>query len=113
MKKFKLLSIAICAFLLGSCAAPSTAGHGDSFTMISRITALGEPLEVEVIEAPHGNSGPFLVLISDETRIFSSNGAEVKLSDLSVGQTIRITYGGQVMMSYPPRIVAKTITVES
>ena len=39
------------------------------------------------------------------------NGTEISRSDLKPNMKIEITYGGQVMMSYPPQIVASKIQI--
>jgi len=77
--------------------------------MTAEITSLGDRLTVEVISDEY-NSGTFIVLYSDETVISSSDGAQISPSELAVGDTVVISYGGQVMMSLPPQIVAKSIT---
>ena len=40
------------------------------------------------------------------------NGNRTVKAFLKVGDTVEITYGGQVMMSYPPQIVALKIQVK-
>ena len=75
------------------------------------ITALDEKLEVNVIEGMYGASGTYLVIVSDETVYTDADGVRMTREDLAVGMTVEITYGGQVMMSNPPQIVAKSIRV--
>ena len=61
-----------------------------------------------------GGSGASAVgsshITSDSTVFCNSDGKKIKKSDLSVGDTVEIFYSGQVMMSYPPQIVAAKIT---
>ena len=93
-----------------SLLACENSGRGEEFTMRAEITSFGEgELLVEVIEAPHGNTGPFFVIVSEDTPVFNSSCEKISLSDLTLGDIIEITYGGQVMMSYPPKIAARKI----
>ena len=95
---------------LGAVNLAGCRAHGDEFVMRAEISEITEgEILVSVIEAPHGNSGPFTVLVSSDTPVRSSQGAKISLSDLAVGEVIEITYGGQVMMSYPPKIAAREI----
>ena len=67
-------------------------------------------IEVEVIESDYA-FGIYWVLINDKTAFCDSNGNAVSADSVKAGDTIEITYGGQVMMSYPPQIVASKICV--
>ena len=72
----------------------------------------GDVIEVDVISAPYENSGTFWVRTHSGTEFFDSEGRSVSLSDIKVGDKVTVTYSGQVMMSYPPQIVAHSITVK-
>ena len=113
MKFLKFLSMAIVSpmlLLLLSCKSSGGASDTD-FSMTAKVNAVGEKLEVEVISDEY-NSGTFLVIYSDETDFLSEDGEQISVEDISVGDTVVIHYGGQVMMSLPPQIVAKSITVQ-
>ena len=111
--KRNIYILALTAVLgLGSLALSSCdgGGRGEEFVMRAEITAISEgELSVEVIEAPHGNTGPFFVIVSEGIPVFGGEGERLSLSSLEVGEVIEITYGGQVMMSYPPKIAARRI----
>ena len=114
MKKYtKILWLLLALPLLFACGAgngeDTEAGVTPEFTMTAKITAIGERIEVTVIEAPHGNTGPFWVITGEGTLYRNKNGETITREALSVGDTVEITYGGQVMMSYPPQIVAALI----
>ena len=111
--KTKLYVLALLGLIgLGTLAMGGCGKDTEKFTMRAEITELGEgELLVRVIEAPHGNEGPFFVLISPDTEICAADGGRLSSSDLSVGDTVEITYGGQVMMSYPPKIAAIKVAV--
>lgn len=114
MKNITKLIIALMALtLLSGCSALNIGGQiKDNITgvkMIAEVKAVGETLEVEVIEGEYGASGTYWVITSSSTVIKDQDGNRV--STLKVGDKIEITYGGQVMMSYPPQIVAKKIIV--
>ena len=72
------------------------------------VTALGEKLEVEVYDSDYA-FGTYLVITSASTKYLDSEGNTVTRSDVKVGDKVEIYYGGQVMMSYPPQIVAAKI----
>ena len=79
------------------------------FSMTAEITAIGERIEVEVIENENGMTGPFWVITSEETVYKTADGKTLGRSDLAEGDTVIIYYGGQVMMSYPPQVAATLI----
>lgn len=106
MKKFAILTIIICSIFNISCV-----NTGEDFKMIAEVINLGEKIEVEVLESDvaYGN---YLVIISNETDFKTIIGEKIEKQDLNVGDIIEIYYGGQVMMSYPPQIVAKKIVLK-
>ena len=65
-------------------------------------------LTVEVIESDYA-FGTYIVHFSDTTPFETAQGDTITAEDLKEGDTLTITYGGQVMMSYPPQIVAQKI----
>ena len=77
--------------------------------MLARIEAVGEKIEVSVIEGEYGANGTYLVITGEETRYIDEKGRAVNRDALKVGMTVTVTYSGQVMMSIPPQIVAKII----
>ena len=93
--------------ILFSCEA--TPGVGASVSMTARVTALGDKLEVEVIESEY-TFGTHWV-ITDSAEFFDKSGKKITKNDISVGDTVEILYSGQVMLSYPPQIVAAKISV--
>ena len=115
MKKYtRILWLLLALPLLFACGngdgEDTTAGSDADFVMTARITAIGERIEVDVSEGPYDASGPYWVITSDSTAYRKENGEAIARADLSVGDTVEIVYGGQVMMSYPPQIVATQIT---
>lgn len=83
-----------------------------SFVMVAMVVSVGDFIEVDVISAPYENTGRFWVRTSQMTVVKNKDGDVISLSDLKNGDIVRITYSGQVMMSYPPQIVAHSVTVE-
>ena len=106
MKKFTILTIIICSIFNISCVNAKA-----DFKMVARIINLEEKIEVEVLESDvaYGN---YLVIISNETDFKTIIGEKIEKQDLNVGDIVEIYYGGQVMMSYPPQIVAKKIVLK-
>ena len=84
----------------------------NEFVMTATVLNVSDLIEVEIISAPYENTGIFWVITSDNTAFLDANGRNIGKSDITPGDTVSITYGGQVMMSYPPKIVAYSITVE-
>ena len=80
----------------------------DYFTMLATVKNVEEKIEVDVISAEYA-SGIYWVITSPATRITDEKGNIIKKTDLKVGDTVKIIYNGQVMMSYPPQIVALEI----
>ena len=110
MKKFfKKVMLFASALLLMSCSAPESDSQ-PAVVMTARIEAFSDRIEVTVLESEY-TSGVHLVITSAETEFLDKDGNRISLGDLAVGDTVKITYSGQVMMSYPPQIVAKKITV--
>ena len=115
--KFTILTLTLA--MLCSCGVldftklPSDKEEDDTqgVRMTAEIIAISDRLEVEVISGEYGASGIYWVITSDDTPCFDSEGNTIKFSDLEVGDKIEIIYGGQVMMSYPPQIVAKKIKI--
>ena len=110
MKKI-VLKNALLLLLSGMLFSCSGSGNrpSDGVAMTAKIIALGDKLEVEVIESPYTYGVHWV--ITDSAEVFDSNGKKITVSDLLVGDTVEILYSGQVMLSYPPQIVASKITV--
>ncbi len=116
----KIILILLSLSLLASCSQSDAQNDenggenggkiGDSVTMRAEITELGERLLVTVIESEY-TSGPHLVLTPSETKYLDKDGNEIARDTLKVGDIVDIRYGGQVMMSYPPQIVAAEIRI--
>lgn len=110
-KHMRLLLALLCLPLLFSCRGEGTpAGTEGDFQMLATVVAIGEKIEVEVISGPYDASGPYWVITGEETCYRDAEGKRIGRGDLAVGDRVEITYGGQVMMSYPPQIVATAIT---
>lgn len=103
-----ILSI-LCLCMLPSCKRDEGVPEG-GFTLKARITALGEKLEVEVYDSDYAY-GTYWVITPAATTYESEDGTAISRGALAVGDRIEITYGGQVMQSYPPQIVAKSIRI--
>ena len=113
MKKiFNIVIVALALLALCGCDGftPIESNPVDGAKMIAEIVAIGDKIEVEVIEGEYGASGIYWVIVSSDAVLETSDGKSINVSDLSAGDRIEIIYSGQVMMSYPPQIVAKKIT---
>ena len=111
--KIIFVALAIALFLpLSACkdGDDGDTGNGDGVKMKAKILKVGEYIEVEVLESEY-TSGPHWVITSENTEIKSSHGIKISREALAVGDEVEITYNGQVMMSYPPKIVALSVQV--
>lgn len=112
-----LVLIVIVALGLTSCTTANAAdGEGDqggsdgeSFTLTGIVKAVSDRVEIEVVGSDYA-FGIYWVLISPDTQLVGADGNAISITDLKEGDTVEVVYGGQVMMSYPPQIVAKKIT---
>ena len=111
MKKlFKRIMLLTTALLLTSCSQ-SNENAQPTVVMTAVIDNIADRIEVTVLESEY-TFGVHLVITSSETEFVGKNGEKISREDLSVGDTVEIVYGGQVMMSLPPQIVARKITVK-
>ena len=114
-----LLSVLLLVACAGGGGASDASGNTDasmqntSVKMTATVTNVldAKKIEVDVIEGEYGASGIFWVIVSDTTVLSGQDGERIALSDVKAGDTVEIRYGGQVMMSYPPQIVAGSITI--
>ena len=122
-KRFWLFSLFAVTLLLTAChtnaedsvPASSTqnksAPASPSVWMEATVTEAGERLLVEVTRSDY-TSGPHIVLVNDGTVIEDEDGNPLSASSIKQGDKLTILYSGQVMLSYPPQIVALRIIVQ-
>ena len=84
--------------------------NDDGVKMTATVTAIDDRIEVEVLESEY-TAGPHWVITTEET-VFEKNGRKITRDGISVGDTVEIYYNGQVMLSFPPQIVAHRIVVK-
>lgn len=77
--------------------------------MTATVDELGEKITVTVIESEYAYGVYWVITGNDE--FYNKNGEKISRDEICVGDTVEIIYNGQVMMSYPPQIVARKITV--
>ena len=114
--KLCALALAFPLLLCSSCKFPpvggntndGTNGNGENFSMLARVENLDNPFQVEVIEAEYA-SGPYWLVTSSDTVYEDKEGNRIAKSNLKIGDTVRVYYNGQVMMSFPPQVVARRI----
>ena len=108
MKKIGLLALLLILPMLFACGDAEEDNMTDGFEMKAVVTALGEKIEVNVTESEYA-TGPFWIITSSETVFLDKNGDKISKADIRVGDTLVITYNGQVMMSYPPQVSAISV----
>jgi GNAT superfamily N-acetyltransferase len=82
----------------------------NEFILTGIVKANGEHLEIEVINSDYA-FGIYWVLTFDETEFLNKSGEKITKNDISIGDMVEITYGGQTMLSYPPQIVAQRVKI--
>lgn len=100
-------------FILLLLALPTIAMAGDGtigtkVKMTAVILSVGDGLSVEVTDSEY-TFGVHTVIVGEATKYVDSCGKKISYEDLKVGDRVEIFYNGQVMMSYPPKIVARKI----
>ena len=112
MKKLSLVAFILLLPLLFACNGGEkdnmSSTKNDEFVMKATVIAVGEKIEVEVTESEY-TSGPFWIITSDSTEFLNASGKKITRGDIKAGDTVTVTYNGQVMMSYPPQVVALII----
>jgi len=115
----KRIIVAICVALLLPtlvCCSSCDNGEGDNveynFKMKARVERVADVIEVDVIEGEYGASGVFWVVTSEKTVFLDREGKSITKHSLKKGDTVEIFYTGQVMMSFPPKIVAGRIVLQ-
>ena len=113
----KIIALAVLSLMLfavgcqpsGSSNPSNDGGNDGEFVLKATVLSLTDHhIEVEVIESDYA-FGIYWVLTSADTVFLDANGKSISLSNIKAGDTIKITYSGQVMMSYPAQIVAHKI----
>jgi hypothetical protein len=66
----------------------------------------------DLSEGDYGVSGAFWIITGPDTQFRDSEGNKITRSSLNANDIIEIEYSGQVMMSYPPQVYAKAITIK-
>ncbi len=117
-----LLALSYCAvtavFTLTACDGASTPDTGEKenenidtvekFELTATVISAEDRLTVNVTDGEYA-SGIYSVIVADDAKIIDKNGNSIALSDITDGDSLKITYNGQTMMSYPPQIVARKI----
>ena len=84
----------------------------ERFILRGVVLSTEERLMIEVIESEYA-FGEYVVLLNGDTQFADREGKPSSPAALAAGQTVEVVYGGQVMMSYPPQIVARAVQILS
>lgn len=109
-KRLIVLLLALALLCLSSCNGNGGGDVQPTFKMKATVQSVGEKIQVDVVQAEY-TSGVHWVITGEETEYRSKSGETLTRADIHPGATVEILYNGQVMMSYPPQIVATRITV--
>ena len=94
--------------LINGCQNDLNEVEKEEFEMVAIVKNLDDRIEVEVIESDYA-FGIYWIITSEETKYLDKDDNIIFKEDIKVGDKIEITYNGQVMMSYPPQVVAHKI----
>ena len=115
MRKFNvLLLIILSSFLLISCDVNNTDDQSipsGGAKMAGVVTDIGDRIAILVTDEVYKDQ-PMHILINDKTTFFDSNENKTTKESIKVGDSIVVTYSGQVMMSYPGQISAIKIEIK-
>ena len=106
MKKLIVLALLFLAF-----PVVKARGEGElagKVKMTAEVLSVGDRIHVNVIESKY-TFGEHIVITGENTKYFDVCGEKIHREDIKVGDRVEIFYNGQVMMSYPPQIVARKI----
>lgn len=105
----RILKSILLLFGLTLFASCTNAPGSEIYTMKATVVSVSESkVEVEVYSAEYAQ-GTYSINLDKNTEITDASGEKITLSEISSGDKIEITYGGQVMLSYPPQVYATKI----
>lgn len=128
-KKILAIALAMMILFLVGCGSDNSGGEnggdmnnsggengsttrGDEFVLKAVVKAVTNgTVEAEVIESDYA-FGIYWVRTGENTQFSYYDGSAATIDDISAGDTVEISYNGQVMMSYPPQIVALRIVIQ-
>lgn len=116
----RILALLLAVGTLSACGSQGEDGKGEektednmkNYEMYAEIINTGEKIEVNVYEAEYAE-GIYWLNTDEKTAIKDRDGNKISISELKAGDKIKITYSGQVMMSYPPQVYAIGIEITS
>ena len=79
-----------------------------TYQMTATIESLSDPFSVNVTDSVYAE-GIYWLVTDENTAYLAPDGAPIDRADLAVGDTVLITYNGQVMLSYPPQVFALSV----
>ena len=100
-----VLTILISILTFGGCKKM----ENTTVYMEARILEVNETLLVTVTKSDYA-FGDYILHI-DNCNIYDKDGRQITKAELLVGDSIKVEYSGQVMLSIPPQVVAHTITI--
>ena len=117
MKRINLIFLVfLCFAVLISCKEDYDVGGvgdigGGSACLVGEVTAVNGGIDI-IAEETEFTSGPYHILVNDNTKFVFENGQNASISDVKAGNKIEIIFNGQVMLSYPPQIAAQKIVIK-
>lgn len=107
MKRIFLAALLLSIFPVTAALAKES-GPDIKVKMTAGVLSVCDRLCVEVLESEY-TSGVHVVITPADTVYLDGHGNEISRDEIKVGDLVEIFYNGQVMLSYPPQIVARKI----
>lgn len=81
------------------------------FYLVGKVSEVSDRILIDVTEGEYAD-GPYWILVSAQTEIYDTDGGKITADGIKIGDTVKVIYGGQVMMSYPPQVAAIEVRVQ-
>lgn len=108
----KLIIIAVSILLIVAFAAGCSESNQMSFQATISEVSTGSILVTPAEGSDELRSSDLIsASISDKTKLIGENGKKCDISAFKKGMTVKITYNGMIMDSYPAKIFADSIKI--
>lgn len=107
MKRATIIFLILCAILtLAAC------GNNNRTVFTAKVIENSGSLLVEPQkDSDEYKSSDKIVIHANDATIYDIDGKHINLSDITVGQSVKITYNGMIAESYPAQISASKIEI--
>ena len=113
MKKIALLLALLCALplLFGMTKRSEAQDTPSPYVFTGEVVGKENGMLLVEMDETQYSFGLYDVLTGNETAYYDKNGLPVSEKTVRIGDRIAIEFSGQVMLSYPPKIAARSIKI--